>query len=166
MEEAHEAYEVSKQGSKAEGVSDNPEDVQWMDKHRNSKTEALSKFGDWVREKANKEVEAAAEIEERRLARDKAEKTRELGALLEAKLANIGDPVKDVQEFLDRDVSMTGLKDLIRTDLKDRLAQIEKDKEILMAAEGTTGVGSRWERKVAHEARAKIRAAFFWRKKD
>ena len=56
---------------------------------------------------------------------------------------------------------MTGLKNLIRMDLKDWLAQIEKDKEILMAAEGTTGVGSRWERKVAHEARAKIRAALF-----
>ena len=45
-------------------------------------------------------MEAAAEIEERRLAGDKVEKTKELGALLEAKLANIGDPVKDVQEFL------------------------------------------------------------------
>ena len=38
LEEAQEAYAVAKQGSEAEGVSDNPEDVQWMDKHRNTKT--------------------------------------------------------------------------------------------------------------------------------
>ena len=112
---------VAKQGSEAEGVSDNPEDVQWMEKHRNTKTEALSKFGDWVRDKAAKEVEAAAALEERRLAREKAEKTKELGALLEPKLASIGDPEKDVQEFLSRNVTMTGLKDLIKVDLKDRL---------------------------------------------
>ena len=52
---------------------------------------------------------------------------------------------------------MTGLKDLIKVDLKDWLAQIEKDKEILIAAEGAGGM--RWERKVANEARIKIRAA-------
>ena len=38
---------------------------------------------------------------------------------------------------------------------------IEKDKEVLMAAEGIGPTSSRWERKVQHKARDKIKAALF-----
>ena len=75
---------------------------------------------------------------------------------MEAELLCVGDPEKDVREFLQRDIMVKGLQREIKR-IEDKLVLIEKEKKTLIAADGENG--GMWERKVEAEARAKYRAA-------
>ena len=46
-------------------------------------------------------------------------------SLMEAKLCCVGDPEKDVREFMKRNVTVEGFRRMMQEDLKDRLTQIE-----------------------------------------
>ena len=130
----HQAYQMAKQGSESEDLSDDSEDMQWLEKPKQTKADALAKYSEWKKGKADEEIKAAEEREERKRSRERKEALQGLQARMEAKILCSGNPENDVQEFLARNVTVGGTKLLVQ-ELKDKLAQIEQHKEIVVTSD-------------------------------
>ena len=101
-------------------------------------------------------MEAAAARDEKKLTREKAEKTEELIRMMEATILGIGDPERQIRESLEREVGVDFLREEMQ-DMKMRLAEIEKEKTVLVTTDGENAAA--WERRIETDVKAKFRAA-------
>ena len=112
----HQTYLTARQGSEEEELPEDPEDTRWMDQYKKSRTDVLAKYREWKEGKAASLAEATAAKEEKRLATEKAARLAEQISLLEAKLPCVGDLERNVQEFMERNMTVEGFRCMMKED--------------------------------------------------
>ena len=116
VQDLHRVYLAARQpDSESEELEDNPNDVKWMDKVKQSRAEVLAKYREWKKGKADKLEGIAAAREEKRLTKEKAEELKKLIRMMEAAILGIGDPERLMRESLEREVSV----DFIKKEMQD-----------------------------------------------
>ena len=118
---------------------------------RQSRAEILAKVKEWRKEKAAKDKKAELE----KISEEKAELELMI-RMMESLILGIGNPEREMREFLERDVTADFIKGHMK-DLKTQLSDIEKEKRILVATDGEHA--DMWEQRIEADVRVKYQAA-------
>ena len=110
VQDLHRVYLAARQpDSESEELEDDPSDIKWMDKVKQSRAEVLAKYIEWKKGKAAELEEVAAAREEKRLAKEKAENEEKLTKenaeeleklirMMEEIILGICDPERQIRE--------------------------------------------------------------------